>query len=357
MNTIIKKTNSFSNSTSPDLSSSHLPFSVDCSSFLNWNEQNNPSDSEKAAIFRSLVATVKSQPALDVSLEVKAVKFLESVHPKDEESAYAIVASSGLFPDEYSTNFIQCIVVLVSSASHAIIATTMEMLNRLILTSSVQVRLALVKANLIPQLVASLHPLSVSSPDYAHIHTGLIRSIINSFWLTTPDCLEQLGIEDSDEEQAVHEIVFQHVVAPSEKYIWHLCVNRYSIIDRRQSWNFMEMLARLLPRCSYHQPSMDCVFRLPVFLTIPSYLAFFEWNDLTEFFLFLLNNFQWNWNGPRREEQQMWKTVHQMLRMEGIEDVIEAKLRNIRKRSAGRPLVGAPTEWSNTLGMNLPLRR
>ncbi|KAK2954135.1 hypothetical protein BLNAU_10952 [Blattamonas nauphoetae] len=120
---------------------------MDCLPFLNVNEQNNPSESDKAVVFQTLIATVKSQPALDVTLEAKAVKFFKSVHPKDEESAFAFVASSGLFPDEYSTTFIQCIRVLISSASHAIIATTMELLNRQILASSAQVRLALVKAD------------------------------------------------------------------------------------------------------------------------------------------------------------------------------------------------------------------
>ncbi|KAK2944280.1 hypothetical protein BLNAU_20776 [Blattamonas nauphoetae] len=49
----------------------------------------------------------------------------------------------------------------------------------------------------------------------------------------------------------------------------------------------------------------------------------------------------------------MWKIVSRMLRMEGMENVIEAKLEN-DKDMYGRSIVDKSIEWNNLLGMNLP---
>ncbi|KAK2946508.1 hypothetical protein BLNAU_18550 [Blattamonas nauphoetae] len=59
-----------------------------CETFLNWSDDEKvESESEKAVIFRSLVAIVKLQPELDDSLEAKAVKFLDYVQPFSQKCA------------------------------------------------------------------------------------------------------------------------------------------------------------------------------------------------------------------------------------------------------------------------------
>ncbi|KAK2960161.1 hypothetical protein BLNAU_4714 [Blattamonas nauphoetae] len=107
------------------------------------------------------------------------------------------------------------------------------MLDSLILFCSIKVRLALVKANLIPQLVITLNLRSLSLTDYEHIHTDFVKIIRSTVWIATPDCLAELGIEDHDEQQALRELVLKQVLTPTEQYIRHLCVNRYSIVDVR----------------------------------------------------------------------------------------------------------------------------
>ncbi|KAK2941620.1 hypothetical protein BLNAU_23468 [Blattamonas nauphoetae] len=164
--------------------------------------------------FRSLVATVKSQPALDVCLEAKAVKLLVYISPWKEESADAFLNSFASNSGDSTTEFVQYIVVLLSSTSQVITTAAMKLLDSVVQNSSAQVRLTLVKADLVPQLINTLNPHVSRSPSGS----------------ATPYCLEQHGIEDWNEQQAVHETVLKHVVAPSEKYIRHLCVNRYSII-------------------------------------------------------------------------------------------------------------------------------
>ncbi|KAK2942919.1 hypothetical protein BLNAU_22178 [Blattamonas nauphoetae] len=325
-----------------------------CYAFMNWTYNRKESQPEKAVVFQSLVATVKLKPALDVSLEAKAVKFLKSVKPKDKESADAFLSSFASNSDDYSTNFVQSMMTLLSSTNQIITNAAMKMLHRLISYCSPKVDLPLIKADLIPQLINPLNPLSLSFTDAADIHTNLILIITNSVWLATPDGLECLKIKDRDEEYTVHETVLRQVVAPSEKYICHLCMNQFSIIDDEQSYDFLTLLARLLAISPCYEPTMDFVLNIPVILTIPSCLSFFENEHSIWIFLHQMIAIQREWNVTRGEVQKTGRAIHRMLRMEGFEDVIEEKLRTDKNRYYGGLVVARSITLNNLLGMNIP---
>ncbi|KAK2945976.1 hypothetical protein BLNAU_19120 [Blattamonas nauphoetae] len=326
----------------------------DCSAFMNWSDEQLESVQEKTIVFPSLVATVKSQPALDDSLEAKAVNVLESMSWDDEESADAFLSTFASESGNSSTVFVQCIVVLISSASKTITTTAMEMCDNLITNCSARVLYALVQADLIPQLIVTLNPRSHSFTETVDIHFHLFKIIWLSLWLATPDCLEDLEIEDENGQQVVRETVLKQVLVPSEKYIWHLCMNRYSIVDGDQSKYFLEILAQLLEIYPYHQPTTEIILHMPVFLAIPSCLTFFE-NDYSIYsFLYDMSNAQREWNITSREVHQKWKKTHRMLRMEGIEDVIEEKLQNDQNTYKGLQIVVNSLQWNNLLSMNLP---
>ncbi|KAK2954150.1 hypothetical protein BLNAU_10967 [Blattamonas nauphoetae] len=329
-------------------------FCPDCSSFMNWDEGPFETERKKAVIFQSLIATVKLQTAFDDSFEAKAVSFLESVDPDDEESADAFLNSFGQTTDESLTNFIQSIVVLISSASQVIITATMELLAGLIVNCSSNIRLTLVKANLIPQLIRTFNPQSRSFAEIEDTRSGLIDVIAWSFSLSTPDGLAQPGFQGHNEQQAIHETVLKQILVPSESYICHLCVNRYSIIDGDLSTEFMRLLAYLLRICPYYQPTMDFVLHMPVFLTIPSCLTFIENSYSIGTFLLSIIGAQWIWNEKMGEERQMWKSVDRKLRMEGIEDVVEQKLQNNKDEIFGGRVAVNSIRWNNLQGMNLP---
>ncbi|KAK2950666.1 hypothetical protein BLNAU_14337 [Blattamonas nauphoetae] len=233
--------------------------SPDSFAFLNWQSNRDESESKKAVVFLSLVATVRSKPALDDSLEAKATDFLKSVNPKSEKSADAFLTNFGQTPDESGTNFVQSIVVLLSSLSQAITTAAIEILDSLILHCATIVRYALVKADLIPQLIFTLNPQSLSFAEAVDIHTYLLDIIRITLWLATPYGLAQLGIDDDNEQPTVHETIFQHVLITSEKYICHLCVTRFSIMDGWQSKYFLMLHARLLEISPYYQPTLEFV--------------------------------------------------------------------------------------------------
>ncbi|KAK2955190.1 hypothetical protein BLNAU_9919 [Blattamonas nauphoetae] len=229
----------------------------------------------------------------------------------------------------------------------------MEMLASLILWCSAKLRLALVKADLIPHLIVTLHPLSLSFADAVDIHINVMKIIWNSLWLATPFGLNELEVKDGHEQQAVRETVFKQVLVPSETYICHLCANRFSIVDGKQSFRFLALLARLLEICPNYQPTMNFILHMPVVLTTPSCLTFFE-NDRSIFwFLDGMVDIQRKWNETMGEVRQTSKEVHRMLRMEGMDDAIEEKLRTEKKESFGRQIVGDSIELNNMLGMNL----
>ncbi|KAK2944221.1 hypothetical protein BLNAU_20831 [Blattamonas nauphoetae] len=215
------------------------------------------------------------------------------------------------------------------------------------------VRLALVQADLIPQIIINLNPQSLSFVEAVDIHINVMQILTNSVWLSTPSSLAELGIEDGTEQQDVHEAVLQQVVVPSEKYILHLCVNRYSIIDGELSMEFMELLTRLLEICPYYQQTMDFVLNMSVFLTIPSCLTIIECTTSICNFLDGMNDIQREWNRRREKVREMGKKVRRMLRMEGIEDVTEEKLRNDNSLYGG-VIVADLIDWNNLLGMNFP---
>ncbi|KAK2946413.1 hypothetical protein BLNAU_18664 [Blattamonas nauphoetae] len=210
----------------------------DCSAFLNWDEKPYESESEKAVVFRSLVATVEIPPPLNVSLETKAVQFLESVTTMCRGSADAFINSFERTADESLTNFVQSIVVLISSPSQAIIKAARKILETLILWCSPKVHLALVKADIIHHLIITLNPLSLSFAEAVDIHMHLMNIINYSLRLQTQNGLNELRIEDGYEQQAVRETVLKQVLIPSKQNrqelaqisncIWLLLGKKYS---------------------------------------------------------------------------------------------------------------------------------
>ncbi|KAK2947334.1 hypothetical protein BLNAU_17721 [Blattamonas nauphoetae] len=333
-------------------SSTESPCS-DCYPFLNWRPGPRESEHIQAVVFRSLVATVKLQPSLDDSLEAKAVQFLKSVSPVTQSSAETFLNSIASSSDDSLTNFVLSMLLLISSPSQTIPTAAMRLLDNLIMKFSATVRLSLVKADLIPQLIIILNPQSFSPTETVDISVHLSIIIRNFLWLPTRAGLVYLGIEDDREQQAVHETVLKHVLVPSEKYICRLCVNRYSILDGNQSYEFMLLLTHLLELFHSYRPTMDFALHIPIILTLPSCLTFFEFDVSIYYFLYIMNNNQREWNETRGGARQMWNAVLSMLRMEGIYDVIDEMLQYDKHSYGGGVIVANSINWNNWQGVNL----
>ncbi|KAK2946528.1 hypothetical protein BLNAU_18570 [Blattamonas nauphoetae] len=216
-----------------------------------------------------------------------------------------------------------------------IASAALEVLPIMIIRCRTTIHLIIVQADVIRQIINTLNPQSLSFEEAEDIHINIMKNITNSVWLATTDGLEQLEIEDNDEEQAVHETGLKQVLVPSETYIWHLCVNRFSIVDGNQSKGFLALLATLLEISPYYQHTMDFVVKIPIVVTIPSCITFFEDEHSIYRFLSDMVDAQLEWNTKGGGVRCMWKKIHRMLRMEGFEDVIEEKLQNDKNRIRG----------------------
>ncbi|KAK2964001.1 hypothetical protein BLNAU_1082 [Blattamonas nauphoetae] len=326
----------------------------DCSPFLHWNEDHFESEHEKTVVFRSLVATLQFQPVLDEYLEAKAAKCLEYVVKGDSYSVDSFLSSLGSFSGESLMDFVHSVVMLISSPSNVITTASMKMLGTLIEWCSAKPQLALIKVDLIPQIIATLNPLSLFFAEALDIHNCLIRVISSSFWLLSSNGLSQLKIENYVEEQAVHETVLKQVLFPSENYIWHLCANRFSVVDGEQSKYFLALLAGILEKSPYYQPMMDIVLPMPIILTIPSCLTFFEADSSIYTYIFFVVDTQREWSIKSRDIRRSGTAIFRCLRMEGIEDVFDEKLRNDKKSDVGQFILDQLLKLINLQGMNLP---
>ncbi|KAK2964066.1 hypothetical protein BLNAU_1147 [Blattamonas nauphoetae] len=300
---------------------------------------------------------MKLQPVLDVSFEAKVVKFLKSVDLHAAFSFEAFLRNFASLSDDPHSDLVQSIVVIISSPSNVITTASMKMIDSLIWQCSAEAILALVKADLIPQIITTLNPLSLSLSHCAHIHTYLIHLINASQNLTTPEKFKLLRIEDHDEQQAVHETVLQQVLVPSEKYIGHLCMNRYSIIDAEQWKYFLDLITQFIRKSPYYQPTMNFVLHMPVIFTIPSCLTFFEAERSIWYLLYFMVRNQQEWNKQSRNIRRSGTAIFRCLRMEGIEDGFEEKLQHDRNSHFGGDNVDEVIELNNLQGMNLPRRR
>ncbi|KAK2956459.1 hypothetical protein BLNAU_8513 [Blattamonas nauphoetae] len=337
-----------------DLSSPEFPLSQDVFPFQNWNGRLRSSKYVPAVLFGSLIANLKLQPALDASLEAKAVKFIDSIKSEDPSTVDSFLTSLGQTTDESLATFVQSVGVLISSTSQIITTAAMTMLQNIVLGCSHQIHHALIKTDLITNLVAPLTSFSVSSTEAENIHVNLMKILRHSLWFSTPDALTQLESKDDNEQQAIHGTVLTQVVVPSEPYIYHLCVNRCSNMEGRMPDELVDLLSQLLRIFLCYQPTMDLVLNMPVIFTISSLLAIFEEDYSNCNCMFATIRHQREWNEKGGKTQQLGKKVHQMLRMEGVEDLFETKLQNDQKELEGGFIVSYSVEWSNLQGKNLP---
>ncbi|KAK2964067.1 hypothetical protein BLNAU_1148 [Blattamonas nauphoetae] len=163
-----------------------------------------------------------------------------------------------------------------SSSAQRIVGETIAFVWRVVRSCSSKKRLRLFKDDLIAKIIPSLNLLTLPFAGAEDLHYHLMFVIANFLWLSTPFGLASLELSHLHEHQALHETVLKQVLMPSEAYLRHLCVNCHSIVDGNQSTSFVLLLAQILRICPFHDPTFKFVQTLPIFLTLPNTLSFFE---------------------------------------------------------------------------------
>ncbi|KAK2956510.1 hypothetical protein BLNAU_8564 [Blattamonas nauphoetae] len=204
----------------------------------------------------------------------------------------------------------------------------MEMLNHLFCRCTPQFRLKLIEAQLIPQIIISLKPQSPVVRETVLINASLLHIIASSLDLATQEGLTLLKIEPNHGLQTVFQTVHSQVLVPSKSYIHHLYQRRFSITDTDLLSNFLNLISRLLQISPYYQRTMDFVLNMPIILTIPSCLTFFD-DDADMMFRFeFIDDTRCKWNKQAESIRRSETILIRSLRMEGFDDVSEQRLLN-----------------------------
>ncbi|KAK2960209.1 putative CBL-interacting protein kinase 3 [Blattamonas nauphoetae] len=116
-------------------------------------------------------------------------------YPQNATAATHFLNSFASASDEPSKNFVQSIVVLISSPSQAITAAAMKLLKSLSIWCSAKDLLSLVKATLIPQVITTLNPQSLPWTEGKNMHINLMTLIRNSTCLATPGVALKLKVD------------------------------------------------------------------------------------------------------------------------------------------------------------------
>ncbi|KAK2952712.1 hypothetical protein BLNAU_12361 [Blattamonas nauphoetae] len=158
------------------LDSLHPPSPKRSSRFLDWDGQPIKKPNDQSKMFTSLVSMLKEGQSLDDSLVEKIILFLKQMSHSLDADSKVILCLLPSTSAESMHSFLTTITVFLSSSKHTIIAAFLEMLNSLLNRCSSQMHLALVKADLIPRLITTLNPQSLSFAEAVEIHSGLMSS-------------------------------------------------------------------------------------------------------------------------------------------------------------------------------------
>ncbi|KAK2949712.1 hypothetical protein BLNAU_15383 [Blattamonas nauphoetae] len=200
------------------------------------------------------------------------------------------------------------------------------MLSNQVSYSPTEHRLALVKANLIPQLITSLDPLSYSFTDAKDLHISLINVLSKFIQLAPPLEFRHLDSVGHRQQQITHETVLKLVLFPSQAYLRFICANYANIQNNTESDDFMHLLEGLLKSCPDFQPTRNFILALPVSLTISSSLTFIELDSSIAAFLASMVYDERNWIRKGRKYRPSDAEIHRSLQNDGFDDAIEQRL-------------------------------
>ncbi|KAK2944170.1 hypothetical protein BLNAU_20917 [Blattamonas nauphoetae] len=297
---------------------------------------------------------VKEGHEFNDSLEEKAERFLFQLHWCCEgETNYKVLLFNPPSSNRPWSVFVESIAVLISSSKQKIVESTMDLLSFMIQRGLPDTNLAIAESNLIPQLMLTLHPLSLSFTE-EKIHVYLITILSKLLYFFTPVGHRSLDLYDPEYRPVHRDALLTRLLFPLEEYLHHLCSNRYTIPQGDLTDNFMFLLARLLQICPDFQPTMDFVFTLPVLLTITSSLTFFERDRSVDQFLHGLREYLRFWVYANRQARQSEALVYRSVRSEGLEDAIEQQSRTNTREPCRWVIVEQCLSVQASNGANVP---
>ncbi|KAK2955024.1 hypothetical protein BLNAU_9955 [Blattamonas nauphoetae] len=321
-------------------------------SFLDWNGIPFMSTPTQSSVYRSLVQMVTDNHHFDDDLTNKAVLFLYEFRNAREEPGDSFFDLDKYASHETVKDFVHSVGMLLSAPNQRIVEATMEFLHRMIIIRSKHFLLKLVKADLIPHLLASLNPVSLSFEYAEDVHIHLVSIIGLALLLLHPNDSKQIDVINATDKHNLQETILARVLLPPASYIRHLCANRHLFINGNRSVHLLNFLTRLISLCPYSTPSMRILQSLPVFFTIPSTSAELDMDRALCWILDALVDAQRDWNNDSGDVRKSGRTACRSLVLEGFEDTLERSIQFGSTEDTRKQLTKHSIVLSNMMGMN-----
>ncbi|KAK2957813.1 hypothetical protein BLNAU_7247 [Blattamonas nauphoetae] len=269
--------------------------------FLNFDPNSELSFEDKSAIYCSLVALVKAEYPFDNALQDKTARFLKNLEPKwgDKQAADRLVTDLVPCSAGSPSGFTESILTLFSSPHSTVVAATLSFINRSTKESSPTIQCRLMKSDLIPNILATVQPQTLSVTGNDTRLDNLIRIIRSFLYLAYPPLLRKLDITAAVDAFNHREIIFQKVVLPSSQFVTFLISNRH-VLDEERSYSFMSLWCTHITIGPFHRPTLSFIAVSPIVMAISSYLSSDEHCSRLRTTLLKINTsiFQWKKEGP-----------------------------------------------------------
>ncbi|KAK2942550.1 hypothetical protein BLNAU_22537 [Blattamonas nauphoetae] len=320
--------------------------------FLTFDPTQSWPFSYLSRMFRSLIALVKAQYPLDNALQDKAVRLLKRIDPNWNQHASArlvteLVPSPGCSP----SGFIESITTLLSSPYSTVVSAAFSLLRPTIVSSPLIVRRDLVESDIIPKVLATIHPHTLPISGNEKKFDDLVTIITQGIKCALPSDLWTLNIKTAGDRLNLRKMIFQKVVQPSSRFVMFLITNR-SVLSGDLLFSFVYLLCKLLHISPFHPPTLEFVFSTPIVTALSNSLAFSESNPRNVSYLIIIEQSLKEWQYEDSKVAKSGKRVTQAQFSEGFEDHLEQLLIH-HKGDSGLDVGVKSVSISQLLGSNV----
>ncbi|KAK2958421.1 hypothetical protein BLNAU_6691 [Blattamonas nauphoetae] len=314
--------------TSSDRHVSIWPFSRDARDdltpfFLRTDATKIKTIEQASQAFVSLVDFIKEGSDLDDKATRQACSLLERIRGPfrslftDEQILFELVPTH----DDSCSGFTESIVLLLTSSNAALVTMTWTFLDRIVNYTYHVTRFAFLETGffcLLPQTFFE-QEIHLSAQPHANLMT-LVKDLLLCSFHDNPERL--------CEEKQLSMDAFQHIfmgqfVHPVKPFLDFICNNRHRIIDSACSWDFGNLMWKILETSPFLEPMTEFVLSSSIPLSFTDTLHSIETDLLTSFLLrSVVSGFrQWHEEYPAVQKRSL--QIVAKLREEGISDEVE----------------------------------
>ncbi|KAK2947331.1 hypothetical protein BLNAU_17718 [Blattamonas nauphoetae] len=323
------------------------------SMFLNIEQESTSSFEKKSSLFNSLVAVVKDEIPISVELEEHARRFLQNLSPRRSRDTSRLLSDLVPSPDGSPSGLMSAIATLLRSKSSLIIEGTLSFVAAFVTKLSYSSQSSLLDALLIPKMIDSLQPHTLPISSNEQIHSTFVQILSHTFYLTTANAMDQIGIVDAPGKHSHRNMILEKVIHPTSGYLAHLIRNVPNDGDGDLGPNLMSFLGNYLRLGWQHAPTLEYLLSQSIEDQSMALLVSSEINEELWSFLF---SFRSDLRGADSEGNEATRTRQRMkhaLFSVGFEEWIEAEIHHTTDGDYAERIGTTTMGFSDLFGSNI----